>query len=61
MISARRWVVVVTAPDGTKTTYGLFHQSDAEGFAEDLMGPESDGDTEAEAMMLCSVEGLTRH
>lgn len=52
MRAAENWVVVVTEPDGTKNTYGMFVQSDAEGFAADLMGPESDGMTEAVAMML---------
>lgn len=55
-VNSRRWVIVVTAPDGTKTTYGLFRQSDAEGIASDLIG--SDEGVEAEAMILCSVNSL---
>lgn len=54
------WVVIVTEADGTKICYGPFHQSDAEGFAADLMGPESDGMTLAEPMILCTVAGLTK-
>jgi hypothetical protein len=55
-MSPRWWVVVVTEPDGTKITYGPLIQSDAEWFAADMTGPESDGTVEAEPMMLRAVD-----